>query len=80
MRFEYTLVSSPHGLLTRRYATTAATRLVVTTPTAHRGLCIICRMVELGLTGCGIITDKAVMLFSSSLRCGGLRRVAPPMR
>ena len=55
-------------------------RLVVTTPTAHRGFCIVFSGVVLGLAGRGIITAEAVMLFSSSLRCGGLRRTAPPMR
>ena len=54
--------------------------LVVTTPTAHRGFCIVFSGVVLGLAGRGIITAEAVMLFSSSLRCGSLRRVAPPMR
>ena len=31
-----------------------------------------------GLAERGIVTAKAVTLFKSSLRCGGLRRVAPP--
>lgn len=31
------------------------------------------------LAGQGIVTANAVTLFKSSLRCGGLRRVAPPM-
>ncbi|TYZ17089.1 hypothetical protein FCH11_027175, partial [Klebsiella pneumoniae] len=55
-------------------------RLVVTTPTAHSSFCIVFSGFVLGLAVWGIITAEAVMLFSSSLRCGGLRRMAPPMR
>ncbi|MBZ7722054.1 hypothetical protein FML38_13640 [Klebsiella oxytoca] len=52
----------------------------MTTPTAHSSFCIVFSGIVLGLAGWGIITAEAVMLFSSSLRCGGLRRFAPPMR
>ncbi|EDT4875966.1 hypothetical protein B6U22_003946 [Salmonella enterica subsp. enterica serovar 4,[5],12:i:-] len=52
----------------------------MTTPTAHSSFCIVFSGFVLGLAVWGIITAEAVMLFSSSLRCGGLRRMAPPMR
>ncbi|EBM9948399.1 hypothetical protein S576_23490 [Salmonella enterica subsp. enterica serovar Give] len=42
----------------------------MTTPTAHRSICIVFSRVVLGLAGWGVITAEAVMLFSSSLRCG----------
>ncbi|HBY6946766.1 TPA: hypothetical protein MHK18_27125 [Klebsiella pneumoniae] len=50
----------------------------MTTPTAHSSFCIVFSGFVLGLAVWGIITAEAVMLFSSSLRCGGLRRMAPP--
>ena len=75
----YTPVGGPHGPLTRRYAPTAAKPCRDHSDGAQRLLCRFKRGCS-GLAGRGVITASAVMLFSSSLRCGGLRRQAPPMR
>ncbi|TWY25950.1 hypothetical protein FR992_27755, partial [Serratia marcescens] len=40
--------------------------------------CFKFRGLKDGLAVRGIVTANAVTLFESSLRCGGLRRVAPP--